>query len=131
MTLEAEPPAELLAHVARQIQVDPGAWTEYATRDETRREHALELQGIFGYRPFTIAEYRRLRGWLTDLAPQTNKASALAEQLIESLRSQHIIVAAITMIDRLCAEALAPLERMHKQRQKENHAKECQTKNHA
>ncbi|MBV9644650.1 MAG: DUF4158 domain-containing protein [Verrucomicrobia bacterium] len=30
MTLEAEPLAELLAHVARQIQVDPGAWTEYA-----------------------------------------------------------------------------------------------------
>ena len=29
MTLEAEPPAELLVYVARQIQVDPGAWTEY------------------------------------------------------------------------------------------------------
>jgi TnpA family transposase len=107
MTLEAEPPAELLAHIARQIQVDPNAWTGYAARDETRREHALELQSIFGYRPFTIIEYRRLRGWLTDLALQTNKASALAEQLIESLRSQRIIVPAITMIDRLCAEALA------------------------
>ncbi len=90
MTLEAEPPAELLAHVAQQIQVTPDAWTEYASRDETRREHALELQSVFGYRPFTIAEYRRLRGWLTDLALQTNKALALAEQLIESLRSQHI-----------------------------------------
>jgi TnpA family transposase len=74
MTLEAEPPAELLAHVARQVQVDPNAWTAYAARDETRREHALELQSIFGYRPFTIIEYRRLRGWLTDLALQTNKA---------------------------------------------------------
>jgi Domain of unknown function (DUF4158) len=59
------------------------------------------------YRPFTIAEYRRLREWLTDLALQTNKALALAEQLIESLRSQRIIVPAVTMIDRLCAEALA------------------------
>lgn len=74
---------------------------------ETRREHALELQEMFGYRPFTIAEYRRLRGWLTDLALQTNEASALAEQLIGSLRSQHIIVPANTMIDCLCAEALA------------------------
>jgi hypothetical protein len=74
MTLEAKPPAELLAHVARQVQVDPNAWTAYAARDETRREHALELQSIFGYRPFTIIEYRRLRGWLTDLALQTNKA---------------------------------------------------------
>ena len=78
-----------------------------ASRDETRREHALELQSVSGYRPFTIAEYRRLRGWLTDLALQTNKALALAEQLIESLRSQRVIVPAVTMIDRLCAEALA------------------------
>jgi TnpA family transposase len=62
MNLEAEPPAELLAYVAQQIQVNPNAWTEYAARDETRREHAIELQSIFGYRPFTIAEYRRLRG---------------------------------------------------------------------
>ena len=107
MTLEAEPPAELLAHVAQQIQVAPDAWPEYAARDETRREHALELQSVFGYRPFTIAEYRRLRGWLTDLALQTNKALALAEELIESLRGKRIIVPAVTMIDRLCAEALA------------------------
>jgi hypothetical protein len=128
MTLEAEPPAELLGHVARQIQVDPGAWTEYAARDETRREHALELQGIFGYRPFTIAEYRWLRGWLTDLALQTNKASALAEQLIESLRSQHIIVPPITMIDRLCAEALARAAKLLYQRLTESLGEDCRTK---
>jgi TnpA family transposase len=63
ITLDANPSAELLAHVAQQIKVSPEAWTEYAARDETRREHALELQSVFGYRPFTIAEYRRLRGW--------------------------------------------------------------------
>ena len=49
MTLEAEPPAELLAHVAQQIQVTPDAWTEYASRDETRREHALKLQSPAQY----------------------------------------------------------------------------------
>jgi hypothetical protein len=27
MSLEAEPPVELLAHVAQQIQVDPDAWS--------------------------------------------------------------------------------------------------------
>jgi uncharacterized protein DUF4158 len=106
MTFEAEPPAELLSHVAQQVGVTSNAWTEYAARDETRREHALELQGVFGYRPFTIAEYRKVRGSLTDIALRTNKALALAEQLIELLRSQRIIVPAITMIDRLCAEAL-------------------------
>jgi TnpA family transposase len=85
MTLEAEPSAEMLAHVAQQVDVNPNAWTEYAARDETRREHALELQSVFGYRSFTIDEYRKVRGWLTDLALQTNKALALAEELIELL----------------------------------------------
>jgi TnpA family transposase len=107
MTFEAQPPPELLTFVAQQVGVAPNTWAEYAARDETRREHALELQSVFGYRPFTITEYRKVRGWLTDLALQTNKALALAEQLIERLRGQRIIVPAITMIDRLCAEALA------------------------
>ena len=48
----------------------------------------------------------------SDLVLQTNKASVLAEQLIESLRSQRIIVPAIIMIDRLCAEALARGEKL-------------------
>jgi Domain of unknown function (DUF4158) len=128
ITLEAEPPTELLAHVAQQIQVDPDAWTEYAARDETRREHAIELQSIFGYRPFTIAEYRGLRGWLTDLALQTNKASVLAEELIESLRRQRIIVPAVTMIDRLCAEALARGGRLLYQRLTQSLDGDCCTK---
>jgi TnpA family transposase len=33
------------------------------TLENQQHEHALELQSIFGYRPFTIIEYRRLRGW--------------------------------------------------------------------
>jgi len=128
MNLEAEPPAELLAYVAQQIQVNPNAWTEYAARDATRREHAIELQSIFGYRPFTIAEYRRLRGWLTDLALQSNKAVALAEQLIESLRSQRIIVPSVTMIDRLCAEALARGGKLLYQRLNQSLEEGCCTK---
>jgi hypothetical protein len=31
MTLEAEPPAELLAHIAQQIQVHPDAWMPRGT----------------------------------------------------------------------------------------------------
>ena len=120
--------SSMLAHIAQQIQVNPDAWTEYAARDETRREHAIELQSIFGYRPFTIAEYRRLRGWLTGLALQTNKAAALAEQLIESFRSQRVIVPAVTIIDRLCAEALARGAKLLYQRLTQLLEEGCRTK---
>ena len=55
MTLQAEPPAELLAHVAQQIQVAPDAWPEYAARDETGLPVAMERK---------VALVRRVRGTL-------------------------------------------------------------------
>lgn len=55
----------------------------------------------------TVPEYRRFRGWLTELALRTHKPVALADQLIERLRSDQIIVPPIQVVDRLCGEALA------------------------
>lgn len=86
------PPAGLLSHVASQLRIDPLAWAEYARRDETRREHALELQTAFGYRPFTAGKYRKRRSTLTELALQTNKGCVIAQQLIAILRKYYIIL---------------------------------------
>jgi len=107
MALDTEPPPALLAFVARQLRVSPESWQSYAQRDETRREHALELQTLFDYRPFTVGEYRQRRGLLTDLAMQTNKAVAIAQRLIETLRQDRVMVPPARVIDRLCGEALA------------------------
>jgi TnpA family transposase len=104
---ETVPSARLLAFVAQQVGALPEAWDEYAQRDATRREHALELQAAFGYRPFTVLEYRRRRGMLTELALQTNKGIVIAQELLETLRTDHIIVPPARVIDRCCAEALA------------------------
>jgi hypothetical protein len=46
MTFEAQPPAQLLTFVAQQVSVTANAWTEYAARDKTRREHAAGLDGL-------------------------------------------------------------------------------------
>ncbi len=40
------PPASMLSFVAKQIGVDPALFGEYARRDETRREHLIELQKL-------------------------------------------------------------------------------------
>jgi hypothetical protein len=110
------PPDNLLAYVSQQLGAKPSSWAKYAQRDETRREHALELQAAFGYRPFTAVEYRRHRGTLTQLALQTNKGVVIAQQLIEMLRKNHIIVPPARVIDRLCTEALARGTRLFYQR---------------
>ena len=107
MAADTEPSRDLLAFVARQVQSPPEAWAEYAQRDETRREHASELQIAFGYRPFTVPEYRQRRGALTALALQTNNAVVIADALLDILRTDRIIVPAARVVDRLCAEALA------------------------
>ena len=43
ITPNAIPPDSLLSHVSQQLRMKPSSWAEYAQRDETRREHALEL----------------------------------------------------------------------------------------
>jgi hypothetical protein len=42
---------------AAQLKVSTGIWIFYAERDQTRREHLLELQEKFSYQAFTVAHY--------------------------------------------------------------------------
>ena len=44
----------LLQIVATQLKVPVESWSEYGHRAKTPREHALELQAIFGFKPFTM-----------------------------------------------------------------------------
>lgn len=41
---ETEPPTRLLAFVSQQLTVEADIWPQYAQRQETRREHLMELQ---------------------------------------------------------------------------------------
>jgi hypothetical protein len=104
---DVQPPESILKYIGKQLNIKPTVWAEYASRDETRREHALELQQAFGYRAFTRADYRTFRTWLIDLALQTHSALSLAQQLVDELRARRILLPPHGVIDRLCVEALA------------------------
>jgi len=66
------PPEAMIAFVARQLRVSPSAFSEYALRDQTRREHAVELQKLLGLRSFRLADWRAClhvgtnAAWATD-----------------------------------------------------------------
>lgn len=64
----SEPFPPLLHIVAPQLKVSVENWIEYGKRAETRREHALELQEIFGFQTFTIKHYRAGVRSLEDIA---------------------------------------------------------------
>ncbi len=101
-----QPPKGLLDIVAKQISVNPEFWLQYAQREETRREHLLELQSWMKLTPFSLQHYKQFLNTLTELAQQTDKGVVLATSLLESLRQQHIIVPPVDVIARICAEAL-------------------------
>jgi len=102
-----EPPfPPLLRLVANQLKVGIESWDEYGQREQTRREHLVELQTVFGFQPFTIGHYRQAVQLLTELAMQTDKGIVLARALIEHLRRQSVIVPALNAVERASAEAI-------------------------
>ena len=46
---DVEPFAPLLRIVAKQLKVKMDAWEKYGRRAETRRDHLIELQSVFGF----------------------------------------------------------------------------------
>ena len=90
----------LLRMVAAQLKVPVESWDEYGQREQTRREHLVELQAVFGFKPFTMSHYRQAVHTLTELALQTDKGIVLASALVENLRRQSIILPAMNAIER-------------------------------
>ena len=124
-----EPPfPPLLKLVADQIKVNIESWGEYGQREQTRREHLVELQTVFSFQPFTMSHYRQAVHTLTELAMQTDKGIVLASAFIEHLRRQSVILPALNAVERASAEAITranrriyaalaePLSDMHRRR---------------
>ena len=107
-----EPPfPPLLRLVANQLKVSIESWDEYGKREQTRREHLVELQTVFGFQPFTMSHYRQAVHTLTELAMQTDKGIVLASTLIEHLRRQSVILPALYAVERASAEAITRANR--------------------
>ena len=59
-----------------------------ARRDETRREHLIELQHLYGFEPFTSRKYREIAQALIPLADQTHHTMVLIRAVIDQLAQQ-------------------------------------------
>ncbi|HGX3156437.1 TPA: DUF4158 domain-containing protein, partial [Klebsiella variicola] len=101
----------LLRMVAAQLKVPVESWNHYGQREQTRREHLVELQTVFGFKPFTMSHYRQAVHTLTELALQTDKGIVLASTLVENQRRQSIILPAMNAIERASAEAITRANR--------------------
>jgi TnpA family transposase len=101
----------LLGIVAAQLKVTPAVWSQYARRDETRREHLQELLERFELRQFDRSDYRAMIDWLSPLALQTTQGMVLAHAVANELRTRHILLPTVAMIEKMFAIALTRAER--------------------
>ena len=100
------PSASLLRLAAQQLKLSPEHWTAYGKREQTRREHLVELQTVFGFQPFGKRHYRPAVHGLEELAWQTDKGVVLAGALVDGLRRQAILLPTPPVVERICAEAI-------------------------
>ena len=108
---DATVPSPLLQWISRQLCTDPACWPQYAEREETRREHLLELRAYLGMQPFGLAHFRQAVHAATELAAQTDKGIVLAVSVLDALRHRHIILPTLDVIERICAEAITRANR--------------------
>ena len=108
---DASVAASLIRWIGQQLHIDPACWPQYAEREETRREHLLELRAYLGIVPFGLAHLRQAMHATTDLALQTDKGVVLAASVLDTLRQQHIIIPALDVVERICAGAITQANR--------------------
>lgn len=106
LSVDVAVPFPLLQWIGRQLRIDPVCWPQYAAREETRREHLLELRAYLGLTPFGLTHFRQTVYALTELALQTDKGVVLVGHALDTLRQQHIIMPPLNVIERACAEAV-------------------------
>jgi hypothetical protein len=64
------------------------------------------LRGIYGYKMFSGRRARDLNSWLETEAEGARSAEDLALRFVERCRATRTILPGVTVIERLCADAL-------------------------
>ncbi|PFJ39484.1 DDE transposase [Bacillus thuringiensis] len=93
-------PNVVLEFVATQIGVNTEDWGLYAQRDATRYEHIEEIRKEYGFRNFTITDYRKLSKFLQPHALNNGNTTYLIETAFQELRTWKIILPSMAIIER-------------------------------
>ncbi|BCH16796.1 Tn3 family transposase [Mesorhizobium sp. L-2-11] len=104
-------PDQVLAFIAAQIGVAGDALLNYAVRRQTRQQHMEALRAIYGYKNFAGRGARELKESLDAQAEDSRSNEDLARRFVDGCRQTQTILPAISMIERLCADALVAAER--------------------
>lgn len=104
--LDSTLPARVVDVVAQQLDIAAEEYGRYARREETRREHQMQVAAALGYTPLTPARYRQEASWLAPLAAGTARGLPLVTALLDHLRQDKVLLPAVSVLERLAGVAL-------------------------
>jgi TnpA family transposase len=96
-----QPPEAMIAFVAGQLGVPSADFADYAQRDQTRREHAVELQRYLGLRHFGLTDWRRCLRVGTDAAWATDRGEPIVQAMLADLRRDGVMVPPVPVLERI------------------------------
>ena len=102
-----QPPQAMIAFVADQLAVPSAIFAGYAQRDQTRREHAVELQRYLSLRSFGLAEWRTCLRVGTDAAWATDRGEPIVQAMLAHLRANGVLLPAVAVLERIGLAARA------------------------
>ena len=96
-------PAAVVDVVADQLGVEADVFDDHAVRDETRREHALELAGPLGLGTVGQADYRAAiaAGAVAAPASATERGAPIVMAVVEHPKARRILVPRPALVERL------------------------------
>lgn len=100
-----QPPEAMISFVAEQLKLPAAEFPAYAQRDQTRREHAIELQIALRLRRFGLADWRSCLRVGADAAWGTDRGEPIVQAMLEFLRTSGVLIPAVTVLERIGLEA--------------------------
>jgi len=102
-----QPPAAVLGFVAGQIGTSPEVFTDYARRDQTRREHAAELQTVLGLRSFRLSDWRDCLRIGAEAAWATDRGEPIVQAILAHLHAERVLIPDAAVLERIGLAARA------------------------
>jgi len=104
-------PEQVIRFIGAQLGLTGDEILPYAARRQTRQQHLHALRAIYGYKMFAGRGARDLKGWLEREAETARSNEDLARRFIEECRRTQTVLPGVSVIERLCADALVAAER--------------------
>ncbi len=101
-----EVPGGVVAHIARQVGVEPGEYLRYDWDSRSIKYHRAQIREFLGFREATVADAEELSGWLAEhVLPRDQQPEHLRAAVYERCRLLHIEPPTEGRVDRLIASA--------------------------